>query len=200
MAAVIVVAAAKVRDAFNVPDLIAAADHTGHTAFLVPAAALKFDLIEGDAEPMRANLVRPAAIIKVDITKTDGMCLVHNRPATGTNGPAFQTADFRARLAILIHTIVVVAAIVSIVGIPAAASIDVEPAIIGLDRYGCSNSLGGLLISKGWSREEQWRRKSKRGCSRCHDTIYHVRRETHPFATWCEDCVSEAFIYSMSAI
>lgn len=68
------------------PDHLTAADRAVDIAFPVAAAALEFDLLEADVEPVRADLADAAVIIEINVAEAGAPRRAAYRGAAGLDG------------------------------------------------------------------------------------------------------------------
>lgn len=195
----IISALSPLRDAIDLANLITASDNTGHWTLNLAATGLELDLIEGHAEPARADLFSVTTIIKVDVVEAVIMRFISNRAATGANSAAFHLPEILAIAIIAILAIMTVRAVANR-AMTARVIAKMQSAIAGLYRDAASDAFAGLaMIGQRWRCEEQRRRKGKRGCSRFHDTIYHGCRNAQADATQPEWRIRVTFMWSNAA-
>ena len=182
------------RNTVDLTDLVAASDDTGDRTLNIPASAFEFHFIEGDAEPTRTDALGIAPVFKIDIVEAEIIGLSANGASTGTDGPAFHTAHITA-VAIIAIAAIMPAGIVAIRPVSAVSEVQVQAAILGLNRDGAINALARIaMVGERRRGEEQRRRKGKRGCSRFHDAFHHGCRNTYAISTEPERAIRVAFI------
>ncbi len=182
------------RNTVDLTDLVAASDDTGDGAFNVAAATLEFDLIECHTESARADAFSITSIVKVDISEAKIISLGADRAATGTDGPAFH-ATYIAAIAMIAIAAIMPARIVAVRPVSAVSEIEVQAAIVGLNRNRAIDARARFaLVGERRRSEEQRRRKGKRGCSRFHDAFHHGCRNTYAISTEPEQAIRLAFI------
>ena len=108
------VTAPGLRDAVQAPDM-AAPDNTAHPALNFAPAAFEFHFGEIHPEPARTDLTYAAALIEIDIAKSDSVGFIPDRCAAGPCGPALHTPLHLPGLAPFIHIVTVIAIAISII-------------------------------------------------------------------------------------
>ena len=183
------------RDTINLANLVAASNDTGDRALEFSAAAFEFHLIESDPEPARPDLLGIAAIIEVDIPEANIVGLCPNGASTCANGASLHLPQFTPTI-IMIAITVMALGFVSVRPVSAVPDVQIQTAIIGLDRDGATDIFARFaMVGERRRGEEQRRRKGKRGCSRFHDAFHHGCRNTQTKSPEPERCIRLAFIY-----